>query len=173
MLIPLRASRMCLLSLFCSLSLFICCIAFAALPPAANNARMLGELEAAQKSRGLAPDVVQIEVLSVDSSADSANKCPEVKTYTVKAKLKSVQRGQLKVGDAVEISYKTRVYLCPGPQTRNPRPLTSGATYDAYLKCAEGRCELMGGAWSFDSESDFQSALKSAQAAAERFKQGH
>ena len=132
------------------------------LPPAANNAKILRELETAQKSRALAPDVVQVEVLSVNSSVDSVSKCPEVKTYMVKARLKSVQRGQLRVGDAVEISYTTRVYLCPGPRNRTPRSLTSGATYDAYLKCAEGRCELMGGAWSFNNESDFQSALTSA-----------
>ena len=149
--------------LFLFLSLMTMNMAHAALAPNHNTDRKLGEMIEAQQERDQSPDVVTLHVNGVAMFSGWGDGCPQVDTYTVDVTVEAVVRGELRVGDDIQISYRSKYYRCPGPQTRNPKILESGERHSAYLKCDGNDCTLAGGAWSFHSEQEFTDELSATQ----------
>ena len=133
--------------------------AYAALAPWANTQAKLYEMVLAEEQRIHAQDVVTIRVSGIAVIARNGDGCPQVDEYMVKAIVESVQLGVLKKGDMITIHYQDEYYLCPGPQTRNPRSLKSSENYSAYLSCSNNRCGLAGDAWSFHTKEEFNDEI--------------
>ena len=140
-------------------SLYLLSTAQAALAPEHNTNRIYSEMLYANEDRMAAADVATIHITAVEGVANEGDGCPQIDEYTVTAIVKAVERGDLHAGDAITISYRSEYYLCPGPQTRNPRQLQKGSDYSAYLNCKQSQCRLGGGSWSFHSEKEFEQAL--------------
>ena len=144
-------------------SLYLLNTAQAALAPQYNTERIHSEMLYASEDRMAATDVATIHVTAVEFVADDGDGCPQIDEYTITAIVKDVERGGLHEGDAITISYLSKYYLCPGPQTRNPRQLQKGSDYSAYLNCKQSQCRLGGDSWSFHSEKEFEQTLDAVE----------
>jgi len=155
----------CLLCLFVTLTFPV----RAALSPENQARRTLEDLEKGKQFRLEAQVQIELEVGNVSSTFYKNDDCPQETVWQVDAKVKSVTRGSLRVGDDIHLTYSTRAYLCPSPVSFDPRALKPGQEVVAYLNCEASQCRLAAGAWSFISEEHFIAIVARAKKELEQF----
>ena len=133
---------------------------YAALPPWAAADIKEELMQEIENLRISSRDIIVMRTVEVELKTRVLDECPSIESWNIKAVVEDVQKGELKKGDLIRISYTQRMYRCPGPQRYYPKELKKDILTSAYLKCFEKECSIASGAWSFDSDDEFLSEFK-------------
>ena len=143
------------LSLIIALAVFYTSSIYGALPPYAAAERKKALMESVKQSREKTEQIITMKVIKLKRDKLVLDECPSIEKWNVEAIVEDVQKGYLKKGDHIEISYSEEVYECPGPQRYYLKELKKEMSTSAYLKCIDKECTISADAWSFDSEEEF------------------
>lgn len=134
---------------------------FAVMPPHAEARAAVRRIEAAEKSRTQAQDIVQLKIIRLDISEKDFPGCPSLQRWDMEAQVVNVTEGKLKAGETIRLSYVWERYECPGPVRERIPILSAGMETAAYLNCQpEGLCVPAASEMSYMSSDEFAKELQ-------------
>lgn len=141
---------------------------WAVMAPAYEAQALLERLEKGSRERAAAPLSIRATVLTVERREEPGNGCPALQHVQAQVQVQEVLRGELAVGRPLTLRYTEAEYRCPGPGRSRLPELRAGASSSLLLRCAGPDCEPAAGAFSFDSDAEFERRREEARALAER-----
>lgn len=161
----------CPAALLCGLLLGLLgpCMAWAAMAPAYEAQALLERLEQGATERAAAPLSIQAKVLDLERREEPKNGCPALQHVQARLQVERVLHGELAVGQRLTLRYTQAEYRCPGPGRSRLPELHSGQVHSLLLRCEGADCELAAGAFSLDSDAEFERRREDARALAERY----
>ncbi|MFN5047718.1 hypothetical protein [Roseateles sp.] len=145
------------------------CLAWAAMAPAYEAQALLERLEKGSRERAAAPLSLQATVLTIERREEPGNGCPALQHVRAQVQVEGVLRGELAVGRRLTLRYTEAEYRCPGPGRSRLPELRVGQSSSLLLRCEASDCEPAAGAFSFDSDAEFERRREEARALAERY----